>query len=269
MSSEVVDFIIQVLAGLAVIMVLSTVAFLRSDRFRTWIKGRRKYFLLGVALGLVGLISVFYFLDKRVDNTTSVDPSWQMLIDDRFDSVESRNNWYYGDSETPYGVSYLEQKKDAMLYSVSCPENIDSPIKVFYRQLKKPDTLSDGFVELDFEMENAGEQPGYGIRFRSKNDRFYLFWVNDTNQTFQVAYYDGNDFFDVYPITYTEKIKPKAGNRLGIMLRGTRVELYINNELVGEYLDNRQLSGVIHIAANVSCPGSSQYKIDNLVVYSP
>lgn len=102
------------------------------------------------------------------------------------------------------------------------------------------------YVSVD--IQNVGDSvSGYGLIMRYESDSLpgYRVTLQDSTNTFRVAYTDGAGTNEIIPSTRSDAIKPGQINRLAILLDGQRVVVWINGQKVGETNHGGQKSGTV------------------------
>ncbi|MEW5870502.1 MAG: family 16 glycoside hydrolase [Chloroflexota bacterium] len=268
----IANFLIPVGVVLAVALIVAGLAWIFSLRFRAWTAENRR--LVGLVL-LVFLIAqlpfvIYLTLEARppLAGGVTLDSTWQKLLDDKFSNVDSQNNWELGSTTHDVGESQLTLGKGKLRWRLTCNTDASTSMN-FYTGLKTQNSLSDAYFQVDARLLSGPEETTYGVYFRGTAEAFYYLSIDEQGQTFRLDLWQQGKWTNLYPSTTSDKIVSGKSNRIGVLLRGSQIRIYINDQLVGELTNDQLVTGAIGLGGNIVCPAGSSFEFDNALLYTP
>ncbi len=130
----------------------------------------------------------------------------------------------------------------------------------------------DIFISVDVQMtatsHTQDDRAGIVFRHSPETKSFYFFGVSDGS--FTLSMYDGSGWNNLIEPTPSALIKSDQVNHLAVSMTGDQILLQINNQIVGEYEDNRLASGIAGVGINLSGAGKvAQAIFTNFYVRAP
>ncbi len=187
---------------------------------------------------------------------------WPIVLCDSFDSNPDKR-WTTGISSDDNAISsrtivdgkYRWQQK---------------ALKGFLSYVKYLDaTLSDFFVAVDGRVVSGPETAQYGLSFRQMdNNNYYAFQIREQGQYRVDVLIDGN-WTTLSDWTDTTAIRAGQVNRLAVKGAGNAFTLYINDETVSNFTDDKLLEGLVAINTTLNAGEEALFEFDDLELRAP
>jgi hypothetical protein len=123
-------------------------------------------------------------------------------------------------------------------------------------------TIEDFYLEADINVKQCSGVDEYGIVFRGPDYSSGYFLAARCNGEYSLRGYDGN-YTNIIPWQFTEALNRGANqtNRLGVMMKGNSIALYINGRLVKE-VNNDQFEGAGHFGMFIAGFETAGFRIE-------
>lgn len=123
-------------------------------------------------------------------------------------------------------------------------------------------TIEDFYLEADINVKQCSGVDEYGIIFRGLDYSSGYFFAARCNGEYSLRGYDGS-YSNIVPWQFTEALNRGANqtNRLGVMVKGDSIALYINGRLVKEVI-NDQFEGAGHFGMFIAAFETAGFRIE-------
>jgi hypothetical protein len=123
-------------------------------------------------------------------------------------------------------------------------------------------TIEDFYLEVDINVKQCSGVDEYGIIFRGPDYSSGYFLAARCNGEYSLRGYDGS-YTNIIPWQFTEALNRGANqtNRLGVMVKGDSIALYINGRLVKE-VNNDQFEGAGHFGVFIAAFETAGFRIE-------
>jgi hypothetical protein len=130
--------------------------------------------------------------------------------------------------------------------------------------------VSDFYLTVDAQQTGDADVGEYGVVFRQdENEQYYLFEISDLG-LYALFMYTLNGWETLIDWTTHDAISPGEVNQLEVLALGTQFALYINDEYVDGYVDDRLPSGRTGLLVGLSNAGEeSSWIFDDFEVRAP
>ena len=194
-------------------------------------------------------------------STATARDKWSRIFFDPFDSDE-RGDWpigELGDSFTSVST-YFEVGKYFLEVSAGLPVNWQVWSNVYVG--------SEFELKVDVKSHDALSDASYGVAFREKFGDFYAFLIND-DQLYRVGLIKDGNWDSLFKLSRSAAIKPGEINTLKVEAYGSHLFFFINDELVGDLIDNSLMSGRAGLCVDLPTGQNSVIVFDNLTLSAP
>jgi hypothetical protein len=167
---------------------------------------------------------------------------WPLLIQDPFN--DNANEWLEGEIDDEY-VSMTLTVDSRYVWEATAKKG------VVWRVWPRSEYLSDFYLAVDIQNQGRNQSAQYGAIFYNDEGVYCYLEVSDAGY-FRVASYDGQNWLDLIPATYSEVIQPGEINHLEIAAKAGTFYVQINNQFVGSNTGCTQSSGQAGIAIGLT-----------------
>ena len=125
-------------------------------------------------------------------------------------------------------------------------------------------------VEIKARLVGGGGNKAYALVFSAPDaDHYYRFAISSTNREYSLGKIDGNVYISIRNWTYSGHIKGGIDTNLMRVVRdGSRIDLYVNGQLLTTASDGSYASGKVGMdAVNFTDPNGLDVRFDDLTVY--
>ncbi len=124
-------------------------------------------------------------------------------------------------------------------------------------------------LKVDVQNKTGLSRDAYGMAFREKDGDFYVFLINDITLLYRVSMMkDGAWYSLIQPIS-TDAIKPREINTLEVEAYGNHLFFYINDQFVGEAIDDALKSGRAGLCVDLPAGHEGVFVFDNFTLSAP
>lgn len=175
-----------------------------------------------------------------------------VLLRDDFDDPEAS-----GLGEDEDAISRFSYVDGAYLIEVKAPETIV--------WASVDGSYADARIEIDATVDPEAEASAAGLIFHYQDeDNFYLFSISNDGY-YALELLEDNQWIALIDWTPTDAVSPRR-NRLRLEIRGERIALYVNDELLEATVDGTFSSGMVAIAVSSFAESAAAVRFDNLVI---
>lgn len=122
-------------------------------------------------------------------------------------------------------------------------------------------TVSDFAFQTDIKKITGPDDAYFGISFRHGGSGTYDFYIQDVNKKFLLRMWNTKQYEYIINWQRTEVINQNDSNTLKVIAQGPKIQLYINDVLVGDVRHNGLTSGNIGISAALYDGESATFEI--------
>jgi hypothetical protein len=186
--------------------------------------------------------------------------SWPILLVDSFN--DNANEWKEGEIDDEY-VSMTLTLDSRYIW------NVTSKKGVVWRVWPRSDILSDFYLAVDVQNLGRNQSTQSGLIVHNNEDAYCYLEVSDDGY-YRVSSYDGQNWLDLVPVTYSEIIRPEEVNHLEIAIRDDIIYFRINNQLVGSATGCSQSRGQAGVAISLNSANEhAMIAFDNFELRTP
>ncbi len=192
-------------------------------------------------------------------------PSWRLVLSETFSS--NVNEWPARASTDDWGGIERQVTDGVYRWIITATQPVGR-----WASPETPDssTIAEDFlVRVDASRQEGPEQAAYGLVLRHKEGSYYLFSVRDDG-FFQFSLWTGFSWQPILDWTESTRIHPQEVNTLAVLAKGSRFDLYINDDFVATAEDATLPAG--EIGLSVTTPpteGAAVFVFDDLQVWIP
>lgn len=137
-----------------------------------------------------------------------------------------------------------------------------------------PGNFGDFYLTVDAQRTGGSPEVGYGVVFLGTGESEYTFAINDdfpvgTGSTFNLDRREGNHTDSLASYQDTFAVNKGGVNRLGVLVQDKEISLFINDQLVGSYRDDRVASGRVGVYSLMLEPAQATFEFSNFVLRVP
>lgn len=208
-------------------------------------------------------------LEPRVDH-------WKLVVNEQFSSPQSTKTWATGvfvDAPTPDDSTVkLARWHDPNTGDWTYRFSLSLQVPRCRFQAVPHPGLVDLYLAAKMRLvEASANDPNIGLLFGWRDDgRYYSFAVGEfTNGAlFSLQRYDGSAWKQLMRHSPTS-VRLAQSNRLAVSIVSQRIQLFINGDFVGEYVDPSYLGGWFGVYVSGNSPGSIIVDFDDFEVRRP
>lgn len=185
---------------------------------------------------------------------------WNVIAQDDFSN--NANAWPLDDSSPDWGPVTGQVLDGKYRWDSDLKQNI-----YFYEVAPKFPTVGDFYATVEGAMPSGPARHFYGMVLRVADGKYYKFRLrNDRYATLERV--DPEDTKLVREMV-VPAIKPGQANRLGVLARGNRFDLFVNDEWVAQVEDENLKQGQIGIMFGVDDLAPAVFEFDNFEIRAP
>lgn len=185
---------------------------------------------------------------------------WDVVAQDDFSS--NANAWPLDDTSPDWGAVTGSVQDGKYRWDMDINQNV-----YFYEVAPKFPTVGDFYATVEGAMPSGPARHFYGMVLRVADAKYYKFRLrNDRYATLERL--DVEDTALVREMV-VPAIKPGQANRLGVLARGNRFDLFINDEWVAQVEDDGLKQGQIGIMFGVDDFAPAVFEFDNFEIRAP
>jgi hypothetical protein len=194
---------------------------------------------------------------------STIEPPWPSLLCETFDNNDD-DRWVMGDSSAEAGTVTRALVNGAYQWQVQAK-------KPMFTSVRSPSsTLTDFFAAVNARLIKGSKMAEYGVTFRNADsDNLYTFNVREQGQ-YRVDAKVNGEWSIVLDWTDTTAIRPGRVNRLAVKGEGNTFTLYVNNQRLSAFTDDRLADGKVGVNVDIEEAGSGAiYQFDSLEIRVP
>ncbi|MCD6401798.1 MAG: hypothetical protein J7L73_07700 [Anaerolineales bacterium] len=187
--------------------------------------------------------------------------SWELVIDETFD--ENTLDWYEGDVDDEYVSMTLSIDNGNYLWDGVAKQGF------VWRVWPESDDYTDFYLSVDAQNLGENSDAQVGLIFSQTEDQYYLFDARDDG-SFEVYKSENGEWTDLISLTTSAAIRPDTANKLSVISQDGWFTFFINDQWVGEEINENPLGGQVGVAIGVSNEGeTATIAFDNFVLRVP
>lgn len=190
-------------------------------------------------------------------------PLWSVIILDTFD--DNNQDWAEGEAEDPR-YARVNWTFDNGKYRWEANANDGFVWWVI------PDMgeLTDLYLAVTAQQLNNPEFGEYGMLFRKTGDGDYYLFEIDEKGRFAVYLHSQGEWESLLDWQYAPEIKVGEKNRLAVIAQGVEYQLFINDQFLGYFVDDRLEVGKAGLLVGLSYPDEEAvWEFDDFELRSP
>ena len=176
--------------------------------------------------------------------TTNADASenWKILLADDFDS--DNNKWYTGTDEDDYARLQRTIENSVYRWEATAKQGFISWLTVEIPE------VTDFYAAVEAERVAGSSASDAGMIFREDSaNNFYYFAVAD--DSFFVSLNYDNKWIDLIDWSRSSAIRAGEVNRLAVIAQGSHFIFLINDQVVGDAVDDHIASGSVGLGFQI------------------
>lgn len=173
---------------------------------------------------------------KRAQKLLDDSSQWNLVLDETFDT--NINNWNMGAGSTDEIISTLDFKNGKYLWDITSKNTIMASVGPY-----ELEPLTDFRLSADVKLTSGTYKPVYGIVFRSQTGGEYFFGIY--GEGFMVEKRYNENFARIIENVKSPAISPEESNRLTVIAKGSYFVFLINDQFVGEMIDEEIKEGSV------------------------
>lgn len=176
--------------------------------------------------------------------TLNISPSSDIFTED---FMAGSRYWETGIKENDQRVASRDVVDGAFRWQVTARDDISTGIG------SKLPVLSDFDLEVTLKKVEGSDSLQYGVEFRVSDAGGYVFLIDPDGQFFLTKWSaEEQAWIELVELTDSSSIHLNGENKLRVYAVGSKLRLYINDELVADPVDSSFGAGTIDIAAWLS-----------------
>jgi hypothetical protein len=189
---------------------------------------------------------------------------WNKIFSDSF--VSNQNGW---DGDQSFERGEVRRTVDQYVYNWRV-NNIDDQLWFGFPGIENQSELTDLYFTAEVQMlTEAEEGMGYGLLIHYANiDNFYMLDVL-TDSTWQIYAQVAGEWDTLTYVQRSRDLVPGGVNKLGVLVLGDRITVYINDRYQGDVTSDAIPSGMIGLMAEADEGQRMTVEFDNVEVYAP
>ena len=171
---------------------------------------------------------------KRAQKLLDDSSQWNIVLNETFDT--NINNWNMGSGSTDEIISALELKNGKYLWDITSKNLIMTSVGPY-----ELEPFTDFRLSADVKLTSGTYKPVYGIVFRSQTAGEYFFGIYGEGYMIEKRY--NENFARIIQNVKSPAISPQESNRLTVIGKGSYFVFLINDQFVGEMIDEEIKEG--------------------------
>ncbi len=188
---------------------------------------------------------------------------WTTVLNETFD--QNTNGWRSGHFDSPFATIDFAIQNGVYRWDGTAPQGIVYTIPI------RTQRLTDFFMSADVHeiRGTPNAEVGLGLRQNGNGDHYY-FAIRDSTRRFSFLKWMNSEWSVLLVGDGTAVILPGEWNHLAVLATGSRFDLFINDQLVGQTSDNSIARGINLLGITIDQENSqSSFEFDNVVVRVP
>ncbi len=232
--------------------------------------------LLGVAFWLFAIKRPFHMIPMSEADQAAVErqEGWTAAVEETFTggTIHSDVDWPHGPETGDFFRAERTFVDECYLWHIDFFAIPAECCRSFTLAFLPDLTVDDFLLTVDFTKHSGDDGIQYGVVYHYVDlDNFYIFDMNDIGNMGTAVWHQGEWKAIFTPSFRHSPIRAYSTNRLTLSVESGHALVFINDEYVGQYDDNRVPSGKLGFV--VSPPyedvGTIDISIDNVVLRTP
>jgi hypothetical protein len=189
---------------------------------------------------------------------------WQLLLADNFD--DNGNEW--GSIVPDDAVESISSKVENGLLDVTLISKEQGARNTVFQS--RISHLMDFYISFEADQKVSENDAYYGLEFRTINLQGYVFMIDQKKSQYSLAFTDTN-WHPIIDLATSTAINSDAPNKIGLLINGSTITMFINDQEVAKISDSRSVnSGIFGFTVGLFNPnGKTDVSFDNLRIYGP
>jgi hypothetical protein len=177
---------------------------------------------------------------------------------------EPANDWNDIDEDNRFVTGSVRAQNGKYRWDLKCNEGFVWP------SLALENTFTtDFYAAVDARLVSGPDSADYGLLFRHRGGNYYYFFVSATGY-YSLGLYYFEKWETLIEWTAASALQTGAVNRLAVGARGSRFDLFINDEYMASAQDERLESGTVGVAVELYNEGDKGvFEFDNFEWRAP
>ncbi|MBC8507081.1 MAG: hypothetical protein ISR58_21175 [Anaerolineales bacterium] len=189
---------------------------------------------------------------------------WPLVLFEEFDATALNRVWFLGSYDDAYlkGSQYIVQNE--YQWKAAAHRGFVSA------EIPDIQKVSDFYIEAEMRETQGLSSAISGLIFRYISSGNYYFFEARANQYFRVDLIAGGKWFTIIDWTKSNALQRDSINKLAVLAKGSRYLIFINDQFVGEFEDERLPAGKTGLGISLNNPGDEAIFIfDNFELRAP
>jgi len=191
---------------------------------------------------------------------TAPDLGGEVVLADSFD--DNRNDWPSGSESNDYAANDWQIIGGAYRWEVQADQ------EMYWYVYPDSPSFADLYASVQARPVSSQGWHSYGLAFRLKDDTFYFFALNSEGE-FSLRYKSEGEWGQLTDWHAGPAVQPGRSNKLAVQARGTRLSLWLNDELVAEVDDDRIRSGQVALMISMDPGSQGTFEFDDYELRRP
>jgi hypothetical protein len=190
---------------------------------------------------------------------------WQRIFFDSFD--DNSNDWPMDPYSGPWGsVQYLLGDGNYSM-ELAC---INTDGFFFHALPGSIGNVKDFYLELEGTLLSGAVDTEFGVIFRHSENGFYAFVIQPDRKQYALWLNKDGAWTDIISMTRTSTVIANQSNRLGLLVQGESMQLFLNDHKLDQATDSTFSTGTIGLGAGLHTKGdSAKVMFDNFEILGP
>jgi hypothetical protein len=187
---------------------------------------------------------------------------WPILVSDPFDA--NNNDWPVGTNKDEYGKLTREIKEGKYHWDWTAYGNFIERVRI------DTEPLTNFYITIEAAQISGSRTADYGLTFRvDPYGNLYYFGINEDKQFLIARLYD-NKWSSLIDWTFSPAILADKPNRLTVIANSDDFIVFINNQFVAEFHDDKIRKGRTALAAELHLEDAQAvFEFDNVELRVP
>jgi len=207
---------------------------------------------------------VAHIVEDKPTAVPQVYPAdWILLLSDGFD--DNGNEWSSPVPDDASGSIRSRVENGTLDVTLSSNELGGARNSVMQTNLTH---LLDFYITFEANQTDFQSEAYYGLEFRTISVQGYVFMIDQKNRRYTLAFTD-SDWHPIIDFTTSTAINRNAPNKIGLLIMGPSVTMFINDQEIAKISDARPYNmGTFGFTAGLYDPnGNMSVSFDNLEIY--
>ncbi|MFZ5856271.1 MAG: hypothetical protein ACOYZ6_05515 [Chloroflexota bacterium] len=188
---------------------------------------------------------------------------WQLLLADDFN--DNSNEWASMVPDTEAGSISSKVENGVLDVTLRSKDQV-ARNTVFQSKVTH---LMDFYISFEAEQKELGNDAYFGLEFRTINLQGYVFMIDQKHSQYSLAFTDAG-WHPIIDFTTSTAINSDKPNKIGLLLNGATITMFINDQEIAKISDSRSAWGTFGFTVGSFNPNEmTNITFDNLQIYGP